>query len=84
MYTGGFLENGQIEDLLTNRLSTVAPYIHPIDLAFWNLGIHDWGWWVDEPVGVKFYEQMVHSITLTRQNCTGLRSVCVFIGGEVA
>lgn len=43
LYTGQYQENGQIEDVLTNKMATIGRGMRPIDLAFWNLGLHDYG-----------------------------------------
>jgi hypothetical protein len=61
LFTGQFLENGQMEDVLSNKLVTTGRGLKPIDLAFFHIGLHDWGWWYEGNVGLKFYDTMVQN-----------------------
>ena len=50
---------GQVKDVLNNRLANETTYQRKIDLAFWQHGLHDYGWFNTPPYGPKYYEQMV-------------------------
>ena len=46
-------------------------------LAFWEHGVHDWGWFKDPPHGPKYYEQMVSQWIALRQSPPYVPSVWV-------
>lgn len=50
-----------VEDVLNNKMATNVSNsgIRNIDLAFWSHGLHDWGWWNQEPYYLKYFDQMV-------------------------
>ena len=59
LYTGKFFENGQIEDILTNRMAKLGRGLRPIDIAFINIGVHDWGWFFEGDIGSKYYKSIL-------------------------
>lgn len=75
MYTAQFLENGQIEDVLNNRMATLGRGLRTIDIAFWNLGLHDYGWFMDPPHGYHYFKNRVHNQWLTRRDKVSVPTV---------
>jgi len=64
LFRNEFIHNGQVEDVLTNKMSEAAnngggAQLRPIDFAMWSHGLHDFGWWEKPPYGENYYNTMV-------------------------
>lgn len=60
LFRNEFIQSDQVDDVLSNKkLIDANPLLRHIDVAFWNHGLHDWGWWDKEPYGEKFYDTIV-------------------------
>jgi len=71
LFRNEFIQSGQVDDVLSNKkLLDANPLLRPIDLAFWNHGLHDWGWWDKEPYGEKFFDTMVTQWLEARKKTT--------------
>jgi len=59
LYRNEFVD-GQVDDVLSNyKLMVENRELRHIDQAFWNHGLHDWGWWEKAPMGERYYEIIV-------------------------
>ena len=59
LYRNEFVDH-QVDDVLSNyKLMVENTDLHHIDVAFWNHGLHDWGWWEKPPMGEKYYSVIV-------------------------
>ena len=68
MYTGRYWDDGQIEDVLTNRMAIQDRGLRPIDMAFLHIGLHDWGWFCDGDIGLKYYENIIQRFWLRKED----------------
>ena len=62
IYCNEMIHAGGLEDVLHNRMMSEnngSIQFRPIDLGFWNHGLHDWGWWDRPPFGVNYFNTMV-------------------------
>jgi hypothetical protein len=50
---------GQANQVLNNEMVSKFAPLRPIDLAFYSYGLHDYGWFNEQPHGEKFYGQMI-------------------------
>lgn len=71
----------QVNDVLNNRMSSQFSQLRNIDLAFWNHGLHDYGWFDKEPYGKKYYDTMVHQWIRIRE-ASKVPSVWVSMNSE--
>ena len=59
LYRNEFVD-AQVDDVLSNyKLMVENPELRHIDQAFWNHGLHDWGWWDKPPMGDRYFEIIV-------------------------
>ena len=59
LYRNEFIDGGQVDDILSNKLMIENKDLHRIDVAFWNHGLHDWGWWEKPPIGDRYFETIM-------------------------
>jgi hypothetical protein len=62
IYCNEMIHAGSLQDVLHNRMMSEnngSIQFRPIDLGFWNHGLHDWGWWDRPPFGVNYFNTMV-------------------------
>jgi hypothetical protein len=66
LYRREFLE-GQVEQILQNKMVNASRKIRPIDFVLWNHGLHDWGWFEKPPYGKKFYDSILRDYLVHRK-----------------
>ena len=82
LYSGKYLDDGQLKDVLSNRLATLDRGLHLIDLAFVNVGLHDWGWFFDGDMGYKYFKNMAGRYWLRLRNDVSVPSVWTSMNPE--
>jgi hypothetical protein len=58
LYSREYLHDGRVNDVLNNKMIHENPLLRKLDFAFWEHGLHDYGWWDHRPYGEKYFEQM--------------------------
>jgi len=67
LYRNEFVD-GQVDDVLSNyKLMVENKNLRHIDMAFWNHGLHDYGWWEKPPMGQRYYEIIVNRWIASRK-----------------
>ena len=82
LYSNEFIRDGHVEDVLSNKMSTIGrEQLRKIDFGFWSHGLHDWGWWQEEPYGEKYFDTMVNQ-WITKRETAAFPTVWVSMNPE--
>lgn len=82
LYRNWFHNFGQSNDILSNRMPTYDPQLRKIDFAFWNHGLHDYGWWSSPPYYNMFYQKVLSPFWLRLRQSVSVPVVWVSMNSQ--
>jgi len=59
LHSNHYLHQGNVHSVLSNKMPHYNKLLHNIDFAFWQHGLHDYGWWDSPPYGQRYFDTIV-------------------------